>query len=254
MIESTQNQQVKFWKKLKRKKYRDQEGLYIIEGDHLIQEALKHLEAEDIERLLVTEEKKSSFDQFPSTEITVISPAVASELADTEHSQGTFAIIRKAQQKRPQIIHKPYLFIDGIQDPGNLGSIIRTAAAADFEGVVLGKGTVDLYNMKVLRGAQGMHFMLDIYEGDLEDWIDFFHDHDWAVFGSSLGEATLPYQNIKASDQPFALMLGNEGAGSQQKLLDQTDLNLYIPLAQGVESLNVGVAAGILMFHLRQIK
>lgn len=246
MIESTQNKQVKDWKKLKTKKGRDKSKAFLIEGDHLVQEALNKLPSHMIETIILRED--INFDAGASKVIR-ISDAVASELADTETSQGIFAVIKQEENRISRYVNRPYLFIDAVQDPGNLGAMIRTAAAAGFEGVVVGKGSVDPYNMKVLRGAQGMHFAIKIYQDDLGSWIDYFQNQGLPVFGTAL-DGGVDYQSIQSSGQAFALIMGNEGQGSQPELLAKTDINLYIPIAHGVESLNVSIAAGILMFHL----
>lgn len=250
VIESSQNKSVKEWKKLKTKKGRDQQGAFLIEGDHLIEEAMDKLPKAAIERIIVNVDLKDRYTSLPKDKVTWVSAKIAEELADTENSQGVFAVIKKKATALPRQISRPYLFLDAIQDPGNLGTMIRTAAAAGFSGVVCGKGTVDPYNMKVLRSGQGMHFSLSIFEGDLNPWMDHFQDLGLPVFGTSVDPGAQSYKSMQASCHPFALLLGNEGQGVDSGLLEETDLNLYIPLAEGVESLNVAVAAGVLMFHL----
>lgn len=253
MITSTQNDKVKFWKKLKQKKYRDQASLYLLEGDHLVEEALKVLDPQEIEAVLLVEDKATLAQGVDPAKRQLIGPAVAEALSSTENSQGSFAVVRQSNSDSKPHINQPFLFIDGIQNPGNLGALIRTAAAAGFQGVVLGKGTVDLYNMKVLRGAQGTHFKLEIYEGDLKEWVHYFQDRHLSVVASGWGPESQAYSTIQPTDQAFGLMVGNEGAGSQADLLDLADVTVHIPLAKEVESLNVAVAAGILMFHLYRL-
>ena len=250
MIESTQNKQVKLWKKLKTKKGRQQENLYLVEGEHLVREAVEKLPERDIQNFILVEEYKDNVSNFPKEKIVWVGEKVAMELAETETTQGMFAVIEKKPAELPQTIHRPYLFLDAVQDPGNMGALIRTAAAAGFEGVVCGKGSVDPYNMKALRGSQGMHFNLGVYEGSLEEWILYFHNQGLKVFGTALDQEAEAYTSIAPASAPFALMVGNEGQGISSNLLELTDSNLYIPLADHVESLNVSIAAGILMFHL----
>lgn len=250
MIESTQNKQVKLWKKLKTKKGRQQEGLYLVEGEHLVREAVEKLPEPDIQKLILVEEHKDKISNFPEDKIIWISQKIAMEIAETETTQGMFAVIEKKEVELPQVINRPYLFLDAVQDPGNMGALIRTAAAAGFEGVVCGNGSVDPYNMKALRGSQGMHFNLAVYEGNLEEWIAYFQAQGLNVFGTALDLEAKAYTSISPTSSPFALMVGNEGQGISSDLLELTDMNLYIPLADQVESLNVSIAAGILMFHL----
>ncbi len=250
MIESSQNKKVKLWKKLKTKKGRQQENLYLVEGEHLVQEAAAKLSESEIQNLILTEEHRDKLLGLPEDKIIYVSQKVAMELAETETTQGMFAVIKKKETVLPRTVKRPYLFLDAVQDPGNMGALIRTAAAAGFEGVVCGSGSVDPYNMKALRGSQGMHFNLAVYEGNLEDWITYFQDQGFTVFGTALDQEAQVYTSISPSSYPFALMVGNEGQGINPDLLKMTDMNLYIPLADQVESLNVSIAAGILMFHL----
>lgn len=250
MIESTQNKKVKLWKKLKTKKGRQQENLYLVEGEHLVREAVAKLPEMDIQNLILTEEHRGEIFSFSEEKIVYVSHKVAMEIAETETTQGMFAVIEKKAAVLPRAVTRPYLFLDAVQDPGNMGALIRTAAAAGFEGVVCGNGSVDPYNMKALRGSQGMHFNLAVYEGNLEDWISYFQKQGFPVFGTALDRDAQVYTSISPASHPFALMVGNEGQGINPGLLKLTDMNLYIPLADQVESLNVSIAAGILMFHL----
>lgn len=215
-----------------------------------MQEAAAKLSESEIQNLILTEEHRDKLLGFPEDKIIYVSQKVAMELAETETTQGMFAVIKKKETVLPRTVKRPYLFLDAVQDPGNMGALIRTAAAAGFEGVVCGSGSVDPYNMKALRGSQGMHFNLAVYEGNLEDWITYFQDQGFTVFGTALDQEAQVYTSISPSSYPFALMVGNEGQGINPDLLKMTDMNLYIPLADQVESLNVSIAAGILMFHL----
>ncbi|HEU5140762.1 MAG TPA: RNA methyltransferase, partial [Bacillales bacterium] len=141
-----------------------------------------------------------------------------------------------------------YLLVDGVQDPGNIGTMIRTADAAGLSTVILGRGCADPYNGKVLRATQGSLFHLPVVEGDLFEWMAILKKEQIRVFGTALegGEA---YPSVSRGD-PFALVVGNETSGVDPELLDRADANLYIPIYGDAESLNVSVAAGILMYHL----
>jgi rRNA methylases len=113
----------------------------------------------------------------------------------------------------------------------------------------LGKGTVDLYNSKTLRSAQGSHFHLEVYEGDLKEFVAHFKEEGYPVFGTALNEDATSYKEVYV-DTPFALVVGNEGAGINNELIDKIDQNIFIPMRGHAESLNVAIAASILMFHL----
>lgn len=251
-ITSTSNQQVKDWKKLLTRREREKKNSYLIEGFHLIEEAFQFQE-KDVVQIIVREDivDDSDFTELPIDydQLTVVSEEVAEEISDTETNQGIFAVLNIDKAAFPEEISGPFLLLDGVQDPGNVGTMIRTAAAAGFQGVFLGAGTVDLYNPKTLRSAQGSHFHLEIYEGALEDFILKFKKNNLPVLGTALNLEAQSYKEIEI-DIPFALMVGNEGAGIRDELLGFIDTNVYIPMKGNTESLNVAIAASILMFHL----
>lgn len=250
-IDSPKNQHVKAWKKLHTRKEREKTQTFIVEGDHLVEEAVKTLSHQAIQSVILREgEQPNYLAHFPQDKIISVSDAVADDLAETETTQGIFAIVEMADARYPEKVTGSYLFLDAVQDPGNAGTLIRTALAAGYAGVVFGKGSVDPYNEKVLRAAQGAHFHLPIFSGDLSDWIPFIQAQGLTVFGTDLNKNALSYQKVNADGAPYALVVGNEGNGMQADILQLTDINLYIPIAKGAESLNVAIAAGILMFHL----
>ena len=186
------------------------------------------------------------FDEEKQVEI---STEIAKLLSETETSQGIFAVIQKIDLIEKPVLNKPFLLLDNVQDPGNVGTMVRTADAAGFGGVVLGTGSVDLYNSKVLRSMQGSHFHLPIYQGDLNEWFDLFFEHGFPVYGTELNEEAVSYRAIEPQSV-YGLVMGNEGNGMSAELLKRTTKNLYIPIVGQAESLNVAVAAGVVMFSL----
>jgi len=251
-ITSTNNQQVKDWKKLQTRKGRKKGGSYLIEGFHLIEEALA-FKQNDILQIMVRNDIVNTSDftrlSIDEDKLTVISKDIAADISDTETNQGIFAEIELNKQSSPSAVNGPFLLLDAVQDPGNVGTMIRTADAAGFQGVFLGKGTVDLYNPKTIRSTQGSHFHLEIYEGNLEEFIPKFNALNYPVLGTAFNEEAVSYKEIEM-DSPFALIAGNEGAGIRSEILQTTDQNIYIPIKGQAESLNVAIAASILMFHL----
>ena len=142
-----------------------------------------------------------------------------------------------------------WLLLDNVQDPGNVGTMIRTADAVGFSGVLLGQGSADLYNPKTLRSTQGSLYHLSVRSGDLSAIIPQFQEKGYPVVGTALDKQAKDYLSVeKMSD--FALVMGNEGQGMSPELLAMTDQNVYITIKGKAESLNVGIAAGVLMFHL----
>ena len=140
------------------------------------------------------------------------------------------------------------MFLDRVQDPGNAGTIVRTADAAGFTGVIFGAGSVDPYNDKVLRSMQGSHFHLPIYQTDLSSVITYFNEHQYPVYGTALDVRAKDFRDVSATEN-MALILGNESKGVSKEILEITSDNLYIPIYGKSESLNVAVAAGILIYH-----
>lgn len=253
-IKSVNNPQVKSWRKLQKKKERKKTSSYLIEGFHLVEEAIQY-EKESIRQLIIREDLvddlrvKEFIEHFSKEKITVVTKEIAEGIASTETNQGVFADLEIGLKEEPKEIKGPFLLLDAVQDPGNLGTMIRTADAAGFQAVVLGKGSVDLYNDKLLRSAQGSHFHLDIYEMDLVDFISFFKKAGYPVFGTALNEEAKSYKEIEM-DGPFSLIVGNEGAGMSEEVTEWIDQNIYIPMKGQTESLNVAIAASILMFYL----
>jgi RNA methyltransferase, TrmH family len=248
-IQSDKNTKVKQLKKLKTRKERDKTGLFLIEGFHLVEEALK--KKDDVEEIILSEktEMPPGLD-YGSVPVTVVTDDISRQLADTETTQGIFAVCRQSSEKPDN--GKTYLLIDSVQDPGNLGTMIRTADAAGIDAVIVGKGSVDMYNPKVLRSAQGSHFHLSVLNGDLTEWITNLQADGIPVYGTALenGVAFTEAENKEA----FALLVGNEGSGVNKELLAKTAQNLYIPIYGKSESLNVAVAAGILLYYLKTAK
>jgi RNA methyltransferase, TrmH family len=247
-IHSIKNQQVKEWKKLLTKKERDKTGTFMVEGFHLVEEALK--QKQNILHLIVSENvelpTKWNYDEMS---ITIVTDEIIKALSDTETPQGIIAICQRETLEMASLTGKSFILIDALQDPGNVGTIIRTADAAGIDAVIVGTGSVDVYNPKVLRSAQGSHFHLPIINGDLQEWVDKLTKEGIPVYGTSL-ENGQSYTEIKP--QPtFALIVGNEGSGVSKQLLEQTTKNLYIPIYGQSESLNVAVASGILLYYLK---
>ncbi|MGE8078529.1 TrmH family RNA methyltransferase [Peribacillus loiseleuriae] len=248
-IESVKNQKVKQWKKLLTKKERELTGTYLIEGFHLVEEALKE---GDIVREVIVSIEATIPGKFKleGTEVTYVTSEVLHAISDTETPQGIAAICDQKNIRFEDLSPKKMLLIDAVQDPGNIGTMIRTADAAGIDAVILGEGCADAYNPKVIRSTQGSIFHMPVLKGNLTEIIGALKEQDIPVYGTAL-EKAVSYAQVEKSET-FALLVGNEGQGVDKKLLAQTTQNLYIPIFGKSESLNVGIAAGILMYHLRK--
>ncbi|MEO4051998.1 RNA methyltransferase [Solibacillus sp. CAU 1738] len=246
-IESTQNALVKHWKKLvTTRKEREKSGEFIVEGFHLVEEALKNIE--QITQIIVRDNVDLPLLwPIDDVEIVQVNEAVAKELAETENSQGVFAHCKQREATEIEMAAwRKVLLVDAVQDPGNIGTMIRTADAAGMDAVILGKGCADAFNPKTVRSAQGSHFHIPVVRGDLLEWVENLQEDGIRVYGTSL-EESVSYREIEASDA-FALIVGNEGSGISPQLLAKTDQNIIIPILGQAESLNVAVATGILLY------
>lgn len=251
-ITSNTNARVKAWQKLQTKKGRLASQTYLLDGWHLVQEAINH--DGKLHAIIATPEQLAEHaEELPlGVPVFEITDEIAKKLSDLVTPQGIFAeVTLPAATREPQYIHDgAWLFLDGIQDPGNIGTMVRTADAAGFTGVVFGRGTVDPYSPKALRAMQGSQFHLTLTTGDLEAWTVAFTQNDMNVYGTKLDPEAADLFTIPAQTQ-FALIMGNEGQGMSEELASLTTQNLYIPLTGQAESLNVAVAAGVAMFALR---
>lgn len=246
-IESLNNPRVKQWRKLHTKKERDKTKTFLVEGFHLVEEAIK---TEEYVREVVISESV----EIPASwvldglDVTIVTDEIMTAITATETTQGIAAVCGQHIAKSINPVNKKLLLIDAVQDPGNVGTLIRTADAAGLDAVIIGDGTVDIYNSKVIRSTQGAIFHLPIYRNNLHDMLTILKAADIPVYGTSLKNA-IHYKEVDTSDS-FALIVGNEGKGVSTSLLTETTKNLFIPIKGKSESLNVAVAAGILMFHL----
>lgn len=244
---SMQNEKVKLWKKLKTRKWRERERAYLIEGPHLVQEAA--YAARHLLRAVLIDEAFHMPTDWPVDDVEVyqVTHKIFTELSDTETPQGVIGVCKMAHQDI-MIRRGRYLLVDGVQDPGNLGTLIRTADAFGLDAVFLGEGTVDGYNAKTLRSAQGSHFHLPVLHCDLSDIMNKMKEQKIPVYGSSLKGEEITRTPVTAED--FGLIVGNEGSGAQPERLAQADAEVKIPMAGRAESMNVAVAAGILLYWL----
>lgn len=229
-ITSVNNPLIKEMAKLHQKKYRDELGLFLIEGYHMYEEANKL----DIFKHVFTNDPTITGDK-----VITVSKAVLEKLAKAQNPQNVVCVCYKLQEKE---LTNRVLILEELQDPGNLGTLLRSALAFGFNTVVL-DNTVDLYNDKVLRSTQGAIFLLNIF---VMNTIDFMNlNQDYEFYGTAFDGVAL---DAVSPSLKFAVILGNEGSGVSPKVLQMTKQNLTISTVE-VDSLNVGVAGSIIMHH-----
>lgn len=227
--------------------------MYLLEGIKPLTDAFET--GMDVEKFFVREGSGVGMTGFPEDKITALAPELFRTLTDTETSQGVVAVVGKpcisAESFADMTGQKNILIMDRLQDPGNAGTIIRTAEAAGFAGVIAMKATTDIYAPKVVRAASGSLFRMpvltDMDEGKI---VDFLREKGWKIAISTVdgGEDCF----AKATEGPVALVIGNEGAGVSEMFKQEADIRLMIPMDGEIESLNAAVASGILMYQIRQ--
>ena len=250
-IESKKNDEIKQLKKLSATKNIRKTGTYMIEGFHLVREADQY--EQDFVKLLVTEKYQEDRLVKKYHEIAVtISEDVAKDLSETKTPQGIFAVIKVQNSDDLTEFSGKWVMMDDVQDPGNVGTIVRTADAAGYDGVITSMDTADFYQPKVQRSMQGSQFHLPIYRMDIDKAINLAKESGLTIYGSEVNAQAKPYTQLEKKDQ-FALIMGNEAHGVSQNVLNATDENIYIPILGKAESLNVAVAAGVLMYGLQTL-
>ena len=236
-IMSLQNNKIKELNKLNEKKYRDESNLFLVEGMHLVQEA--YIKNQLVE-ILVTDKYQGNLD----IKTTLISEEVMKKLSNMVSPSEIIGVCKKFN---PLSYGNRLLLLDGVQDPGNLGTIIRSGVSFNIDTIVLGNNTVDLYNDKVIRSSEGMIFHIDVIRRDLKDFIQELKQNNYTIYTTNV-DGGIPIRDV-AFARKCAIIIGQEGKGVSD-IKDEADLSLYIPMNKKCESLNASVAASIIMYEL----
>ena len=238
MYSSIENKKIKYIKKLNTKKYRDEFNQFIVEGEHLVLEAYKN----GVLKEVILEENIDISVDVPKSYAT---SNVLKYISELDNYSKIIGICKKLEKKD---IGNKVLMLDDVQDPGNLGTIIRSSVAFNIDTIILSKNSVDLYNSKVLRATQGMIFNINIIEDDLLDVIPKLKKVGYKVYGTKVnGGKSL--KSVERSEK-FAIIMGNEGKGVKTSILDLCSDYIYIDMNKNCESLNVGVATSIILYEL----
>jgi TrmH family RNA methyltransferase len=242
-------------KGLDSRKVRKKEGLFLIEGPRILEEALAadlvlkavyadQAKTEANRALLDAASQKTQVFEVPSDEFL--------QLSDTVTPQGVLAVAQCPEHDLWDLTTEPFfLVLDGIQDPGNLGTLFRTAVASGCGGIVLLKNTADPYNPKVVRSTMGAMFKIPFAVDVLpDDLFRFVREKGAFLWAATLKDAK-PYYGLTPKTG-IGIVIGNEGAGISREIAQKCDEKVYIPIDDRAESLNAGIAAGVLLFHLRK--
>ena len=242
LITSVDNKKIKKYVSLKISKGRYEEGLFLVEGMHMCYEANKNNLLVDI---LVLENTEITFSY--SGEITYVTENVMKKVSNLSSPTTVIGICKILDNN--EIIGNHILVLDDVSDPGNIGTIIRSANAFNVDTIILSNNSVDIYNDKVLRSTQGMIFNMNIIYGDLFEIIPKLRDNGYLILGTNVTDG-VDVRSINPSK--YALIMGNEGNGVHKEIQTLCDKNLYIQMNSTCESLNVGVATSILLYELNR--
>ena len=240
IIKSLANDKIKRIAKLQDKKNRYQEKLFLIEGYHLIEEA-NNL---DLLKIVISDDSKV-LESFNCEKI-LVDNAIIKKLSTTQTPQNIIGVVEMFE--KPFSNSDKYLLLDGVNDPGNLGTIIRTSLALGIDNIYMCNNTVDLYNEKVLRSTQGAIFKANIKKCDLRDAFQNLKEKQVKIVSSCLDTDT--YINQLPKLDKFCLVIGNEANGISLTSKENADYLVKIPMDNKIESLNVAVASAILIYKL----
>ena len=222
MITSVENAKIKELAKLNQTKYRKENKMFIVEGAHLVSEAR-------MKGLLIEAFSTSDIDGY-----TLVSEAVMKKLCNTSSVVNQIGVCKMKEESN---LTNKLLLLDRVSDPGNMGTLMRSAKAFGFDTIVLGEGCVDIYNDKVIRSSQGAIFKLNFINTDLVSFINEHKDYD--IYGTNVIKG-VELDSVDVGEK-FGIVLGNEGQGISKEVFDVIQKNIYIPM-KDTESLNVGIA------------
>lgn len=238
-INSKDNRQYKFLKSLLQKKYRQEHKIFPVEGETVLKEI------KDEPKYLLCSRKY--YEEHKPDNVTVVPDHLFKGLCDTKTPQGIIGYFDFVEKDLDTLPEGKYVYLDSLQDPGNVGTIIRTADALSMDGVIFSPDTADIYSPKSVRSTMASLFRVNLYRGSLEDLnrlkkkFTLYSTH--LSGGKALSEVKFAHNSI--------LILGNEAGGVREEILNISDENIFIPMKEGTDSLNVAIAGGILMYNMR---
>lgn len=237
-ITSRQNRKIKEVIKLYDPKVRKEKGLFIVEGFHLLEMGLLSNAVKEIYTLKEVEGIKEDIKQYQ------ITTEILQKISKNKHPQSVIAVCKIPESNTKISNHA--LYLDGISDPGNMGTILRTALAFDYKTVIISKECVSIYNEKVIQASQGAIFKMNIVEDN--NHLLTLKESGYQIIATVL-ENSVPIKSVNPKSK-YVIVLGNEARGVSKKVQEISDLKVRIEM-DGIDSLNVGVAAGIAMYELK---
>ena len=239
LITSRSNPAIVATAALKEKKFRERERLFILEGFKLMSEAVRS--GVELERVFATENAASKCTEIaPDTEIITVSESVYEKMSSEKSPQGVICVAKYIDK---------ILLLSSLRDPGNLGTVIRSAAAFGCEEIILSSDCADIYNPKTVRAAMGTLFRQRIsYVPSLTDTVGVMREAGYSVYSAVLDEGAVPLNKLTLG-RSTAFVIGNEGHGIDPEVVTNSTGTVYIPMAEGVESLNASAAAAVIMWQ-----
>lgn len=243
MIVSKDNSQIKHIRQLNQKKYRDEYKEFVVEGTKIVQEAIE--ENENIQLIVICEELLKKAIDTKNYKVEYVNKSIFELISDTVTPQGILAVIK---EKEPKEITSRVLFaLDDIQDPGNMGTIIRTLDAAGIKDLIISKESADIYNPKVTRSTMGAIYRLNVTRENLKSKLLDLKEKGYKIVVTSL--ATDKYYYDIDYNEKMIIVIGNEGKGVSKEINEIADIKIKIPMLGKAESLNASIATGILAYE-----
>lgn len=252
IIQSKENAFIKQIRKLKEKRYRIQNNQFLVEGFRFVEEAF--LSNYEVPYLFIDEEHINKWDESKikhklteETKVFLLKEQVFKIISNTDTPQGIIAVVNN---KKAELKHGDgfYVLVDRLQDPGNMGTIIRTAHAAGALGLLYTKGTVDVYNEKTLRSSMGSIFHMPVIEDENLSVTKRLKEIGFSIIVSSL-DTDNNFYDVDLSKNSI-ICVGNEGNGISEEVFDLADIKVKIPMPGGAESLNAAAASSIMIFEV----
>ncbi len=247
-ISSAENELMKKIIKLKSKKYRDQFAMFVVEGERSVKDAVSS--DFSVENVIMTEDfyQNRGGQLFSKENCIVTTESVFGRLCDTKTPQGVLAVV-KTKPVSDKLCGNRYIYCDRIQDPGNAGTIIRSADAFGFAGVIFSKGSVDVFSPKVIRSSMGSVFHIEVRTEQSTEFLEKAKKEGYSLCVTALHKSSVPLRESVFTDKQI-FVIGNEGNGVLDSVLSLADQVVHIPMQGMAESLNAGVAASVLMYEV----
>jgi len=253
IITSTANEKIKRIRSLSAKKNRDAEAVFVVEGAEHIKKALDN--DFEIETLLFTTEVKNAFTTQQirkankKAAMYEINDKVASYATNRDNAQNVIAVFKQKYNDIKIIEQGLWLGLENVRDPGNLGTIIRTADAVGVQGIILIGNTCDAFSPEVIRATTGSFSAVPLIRASLEEFIEWRGGFAGSVIGTHLNKKAADYRKLKV-DLPAVVLMGSEQSGLTDEICATCDIFAKIPMREGVESLNLAVSTGIMLYAL----